>query len=237
LFGSGVGGCEGKRRSEEADEIFESDSPRCETGRLVAGLGEVWGGLPHEEGAGERSCAGRGEIGTFQMTASSGRSSSPSSMSHSASRSLAVLRAACCHDCRLAAIEGDTSRFRELLRDRERWEEEEGSGLFGEGERERRTGACRLVMLASEGADGDEKPLRRCFPGAWSCDPARKLWLVWIFIAAGRGFDPFVRSRNEWGAPCGMPRDGEASKSIRFGECGTGKDAGPASSARLMSSK
>lgn len=218
--GCGEGGCDAERRSDRAGDVFaEYGSPRCEVGRLVAGLVSVWGGLPHEEGAGERSCAGRGEMGTFQMTASSGSSSSSSS--HSASRSLTVLRVAVCHDCLLEAIEGvgETSRFRELLRDRERCEEdEEGSGLFGEGDLERRTGACRLVMFAREGADGEEKPLRICFPGACSWGPARKLLLVWIFMAAGRGLEPFVRSRNECGAACGMLREREASKSTRFGE-------------------
>lgn len=83
--------------------------------------------------------------------------------------------------------------------------------MFGDGDRERRNGACRLVMFAREGADGDEKPLRSCFPGAWSCGPARKLWLVWIFMADGRDLDPFVRSRNEWDGACGMLRDRGAS--------------------------
>lgn len=157
-------------------------------------------------------------MGTFQMTASSGSSSSSSS--HSASRSFTVLRVPCCHDCLLATEgEGETSRLRELFRDRERCEDDEGSGLFGEGDLERRIGACRFVMLASDGAEGDEKPLLICFPGACSCGPARRLPLVWIFIAAGRGLEPLVRSRNECGAAaCGMLREREASKSTRFGE-------------------
>lgn len=158
-------------------------------------------------------------MGTFQMTASSGNSSSSSS--HSASRSWTVLRGACCHDCLLAAMEGEgeTSRFRELLRDRERCEEEEeGSGLLGDGDLDRRTGACRLVMLASEGAEGDENPLRTCFPGACSCEAVRRLLVVWVFMTAGRGLEPFVRSRKECGGAWGMVRGREASKSTRFGE-------------------
>ena len=156
-------------------------------------------------------------MGTFQMTASSGNSSSSSS--HSASRSFTVLRAVCCHDWRRATIEGvgETSRVRELLRERLRWTE--GTwGLEGEGERERRTGACRLVIFASEGADGEEKPLLICLPGACSCDPECRALFVWIFMPAERGFEPFVRSRNECGAGCGMLRVREASKSTRLGE-------------------
>lgn len=126
----------------------------------MSGLG-LLGGLPQDEAAGERSCTGRGEIGTFQMIASSGRSSSPSS-SHSASRSLAVFRAAVCHDCLLGfmgVLEGEISCVRELLRERLRGAEVNDLWEFaGEGERERRPGAARLVTLVSMGAEGEENP-------------------------------------------------------------------------------
>jgi len=94
-------------------------------------------------------------------------------------------------------------------------------------------------MLASEGADGDENPLRICccFPGACSCDPPRAVLLVWTRMAAWRGLEAPVRSRNAWGAACGALRDREASYNTRFGECGTGKADGPWTSSRLMSSK
>lgn len=125
----------------------------------MRGLGNDWGGLPQTEGAGDRSCAGRGEIGTPQRCASSGRSSSSSS--HSASSSFTVLRVVCCQDClRLAMlVEGEMSRLRELFRESVR---EEGSlgGLDGDGDLERWPGAARFVILASEGAEGEVKPRR-----------------------------------------------------------------------------
>lgn len=107
-------------------------------------------------------------MGTFQMTASSGSSSSSSS--HSASRSLTVFRFASCHDCRLVLSEGDgeTSRFLELRRDSVRGEEGNFCVFEGDWDRDERVGAERL-MLVSEGAEGEVKPLRSCLPGAASC--------------------------------------------------------------------
>lgn len=96
LFGEGGWG---KRWLDEAGEVFavDEEAPSLrDAGRLVGGLCVSWGGLPQEEGAGDRSCTGRGEMGTFHMKASSGTSSSSSS--HSASRSLAVFRTPFCQD-------------------------------------------------------------------------------------------------------------------------------------------
>jgi hypothetical protein len=64
-----------------------------------------------------RSCGGRGEIGTFQMTASSGSSSSKSLISSSSS--FTVFRPGC-HDCLLLVrpIEGLGVPRLELLEDR-----------------------------------------------------------------------------------------------------------------------
>lgn len=159
---SGIGGgCDEARRSEGAGEVFaESEFSLDEVGRLMRGLGSL-GGLPQDEAAGDRSCTGRGEMGTFQMMASSGSSSSPSS-SHSASRSFAVFLAVVCHDCLLAfmgVLEGEISWVRELLRERVRGAEVNDLCEFaGEGERDRRPGAARLETLLSIGAEGDVNP-------------------------------------------------------------------------------
>lgn len=144
---------------EGAGEIFFGDND----GRLGS-LGTDEKGLPPIEG--ERSCVGLGEIGTFQMKASSGTSSSSSS--HSASLSLTVFRFASCHDCLLELIDGDgrTSIFRELFLDSVRVADCT-CVLEGEGERDERWGAARPVLV-SDGADGEEKPLLSCFPGAAS---------------------------------------------------------------------
>jgi hypothetical protein len=117
---------------------------------------------------GVRSCTGRGEMGTFQINASSGSSSSPSS-SHSASLSFTVLRFASCHDCLRAFTDGDgmTSIFRELFRDNVRDAMGDLAALEGEGERDERFGAAR-PRVVRVGADGDVKPLRNCLPGAAS---------------------------------------------------------------------
>jgi hypothetical protein len=174
------------------------------------------------------------------MNASSGTSSSSSS--HSASRSLAVLRAPCCQDCLRVPIdeEGETSRFRELFRERLRGADVKLGGFAGEGERERRAGAVRL---ARDGADGDVKPRLSCFPGACSCDCDREALFTCVFRLGYRGFEPPVRSRNECCAACGELREPndelrEPSKSRRLGEGrGMGKVFGPCPSSRLMSSK
>jgi hypothetical protein len=97
----------------------------------------------------------------FQMTASSGSSSSSSS--HSASLSFTVLRFASCHDCLRALTEGEgnTSSVRELFRESVRGAEV--CVLEGDGDRDERRGAARL-MVCNEGADGDVNP-RLIFPG------------------------------------------------------------------------
>jgi hypothetical protein len=107
-------------------------------------------------------------MGTFQITASSGSSSSSSS--HSASLSFTVLRFESCHDCLLELNdgEGNTSKFRELLRESVRGAEGSFCVFEGDGDREDRFGADRL-MLVSDGAEGDVKPLLSCLPGAASC--------------------------------------------------------------------
>jgi hypothetical protein len=106
-------------------------------------------------------------MGTFQMTASSGSSSSPSS-SHSASLSFTVFRFASCQDCLREVIEGEgKTSFLELLRDSVRGAEENFALLAGDGDRDERCGAVRL-MVVSVGADGDVKPLLDSFPGAAS---------------------------------------------------------------------
>jgi hypothetical protein len=167
-----------------------------DTGRLEGGLCEDCGGLPQEDGAGDRSCTGRGDMGTFHMKASSGTSSSSSS--HSASRSLVVFRAPACQDCLRGPIadDGDTSRVRdELFRERVRGAEVYDCDFAGEGVRDRRVGAARV---AREGAEGDEKPrLLLCFPGACSCDCEREALLTWPLRLGYRGFEPPVRSRKE----------------------------------------
>jgi hypothetical protein len=187
-------------------------------------------------------------MGTFQMTASSGNSSSSSS--HSASLSLTVLRFASCHDCRLELNdgEGSTSRvFRELFRESVRGAEANLCGFEGDGDRDVRLGAERL-MLVSDGADGDEKPLLSCLPGAASCVCCVcRAWFICPFGAGyARDLAVLVRSRAEWCVGCGCdrlrPLEGkglEASKTTRFDAArGIGKDAGPrVASSRLMSSK
>lgn len=65
------------------------------------------------------------------------------------------------------------ARFRELFRDSVRGAAGKVRLCEGEGERERRAGAARLVILASDGAEGEVKPLFSCFPGACSCDCGR----------------------------------------------------------------
>ena|SRR5690242_15442577 len=147
-------------------------------------------------------------MGMFQMTASSGSSSSSSS--HSASLSFTVLRFASCHDCLRALIEGEgrTSRVRELFRDSVC--AADVCVLEGEGDREERRGAARL-MVCSEGAEGEVKPLR-ILPGCSCCGCGRMAWLsgplrpgYWGFLA--------VRSRNEccaewaWGVPWRLESD------------------------------
>lgn len=160
--GLGDGGWDSCFGNMLGEAFIEVELLRLEGALLVKGLGRDCGGLPQTEGAGDRSCTGLGEIGTPHRYASSGRSSSSSS--HSASSSFTDLRVVCCHDClRLAMLgEGETSRLRELLRERVR-DDEEGilGGFDGEGDRERRPGAARLamlVMLASEGAEGEVNP-------------------------------------------------------------------------------
>lgn len=133
------------------------------------------------------------------MTASSGSSSSSSS--HSASLSLTVLRFASCHDCLRALSEGEgrTSSVRELFRESVRGAEV--CVLEGEGDREERRGAAR-VMVCKEGADGDVKPLR-IFPGASCCGCCwRTAWLTGPLRLGYCGFLA-VRSRNECCAGCG----------------------------------
>jgi hypothetical protein len=194
---------------------------------------------------GVRSCTGRGEIGTFQIKASSGSSSSPSS-SHSASLSFTVLRFASCHDCLLEELndgEGSTSMFRELFRDNVRGTVGDFAVLEGEGDRDERFGAARPKVV-SEGADGDVKPLLNCLPGAASCVgclcPALLVKLGYLDFAV------LVKSRTEWCAGCVCdklrPPDvmgREASKMTRFeGLNGMGNVEGPLdASSRLMSSK
>ena len=234
-----------KWRAGIAGEVFDEVSPRIDAGRLLAGLYTLCGGLPAVEGAGDRSCAGLGEMGTFQMIASSGNSSSSSS--HSASRSLAVLRAVCCHDWRRsrAVIEGvgETSSLRELERESERAAEENACDFEGEGEREDRVGAAG-DKLASEGAEGEVNPRLTDLPGALSCDCGLTALLTCPFRLGYRGLELLVRSRNEWAAACGceLPRwlEGrEASNITRLeGDVGMWKDEGaPCRSSRLMSSK
>jgi hypothetical protein len=160
----------------------------------TSGFGE--GRLPLLDGV--RSCIGRGEIGTFQIKASSGSSSSPSS-SHSASLSFTVLRLASCHDCRreFKPGEGKTS-FRELFRDSVRGT----AGDFaddGEGERDERFGAARLRVVRV-GADGDVKPRLNCLPGALSCDGCLPALLAVRLECLD--FAVLVKSRTEWCADC-----------------------------------
>jgi hypothetical protein len=153
-------GCGEYRDNDGAgDGFLEVDS----IAPAMLGFGE--GKLPLLEGV--RSWTGRGEMGIFQMTASSGNSSSSSS--HSASLSLTVLRFASCHDCLLELNDGEgkTSIFRELFRDSVRDCEGKFCVFDGEGDRDERFGAARL-MLVSVGAEGDMKPLLICFPGAAS---------------------------------------------------------------------
>jgi hypothetical protein len=154
---------------------------------------------------GDRSCVGRGDIGTFQMTASSGSSSSSSS--HSASLSLRVFRFESCHDCLLEFSPGDgNSIFRELFRESVRGPEADLCVLDGEGDREEREGAARLKLL-SDGTDGDVKPLLACFPGAESCDCCLCMaWLTWPFRLGYFGLAVPVKSRNECEAECGCGR-------------------------------
>lgn len=142
------------------------------------------------------------------MIASSGNSSSSSS--HSASRSLAVLRTVCCHDCRrfFIAGAGETSSLRELERESERGAEGNACGFEGDGERERRVGATRLDVFARDGVEGEVKPLRTDLPGAFSCDCGRTALFTCPFRLGYRGLELPVRSRNEWAAACGctVPR-------------------------------
>jgi hypothetical protein len=193
-FGEGI-------RGERRDRGGAGDV-RAEFGPgTLAGLGSGEKGLPFIDG--ERFCIGRGEIGTFIMTASSGRSSSSSS--HSASFSLTVLRFASCQDCRrvLRAGEGSPSMVRELWRERVRSAEGTSCPFEGDGERELRLGAARLTVV-SDGADGDVKPLRDCFPGAASCvcGLCTALWTC-VWRLGNLGFDVPVRSRKDWCAGCG----------------------------------
>jgi hypothetical protein len=117
----------------------------------------------------------------------------------------------------------------------------------GDGEREDRFGAERL-MLVSVGAEGDVKPLRICFPGAASCVCwCRCTALLTCPLRLGYlGFAVPVKSRNEWCAGCGCdklrPFGGNAlgaSKTMRLEEfAGMGKEDGPpVASSRLISSK
>lgn len=185
-------------------------------------------------------------MGTFQMIASSGTSSSSSS--HSASRSFTDFRVVCCQDCLRALREagGETSRLRELLRERVRGAVGNVCEWAGEGDRDRRPEAERLAMFGREGAEGEVKPLRSDFPGAWSCDWGRELLSACPFKLGYRGFAVSVRLRNEGGAGCGWvverawgaSEDFGASKTTRLdGETGIGKVGGPCTSSRLMSSK
>jgi hypothetical protein len=193
LFGEG---CGEYRDNEGAGDGFLED------GSIVpATLGSGDGRLLQLDGV--RSCTGRGEMGTFQMTASSGSSSS-SSLSHSASRSFRVLRFASCHDClrELSDGEGRTS-FRELFRDSVRGAEVNVELFAGDGDRDERCGAARLMEL-SEGADGDVRALLDIFPGAASC-----VGLFWARLVACPfrpgclDLEVLVRSRTEWCAGCG----------------------------------
>jgi hypothetical protein len=185
-------------------------------------------------------------MGTFQMTASSGSSSSPSS-SHSASLSFTVFRLASCHDCLRELIEGEgRTSFRELLRESVRGEEGNFELLAGDGDRDERCGAARL-MLVSVGADGDVRALLDGFPGAASC--VCLPWIAFLTCPCKFGYrclDVLVRSRTEWCAGCGWDRlrpleekDREDSYTTRLeGLNGIGNDVGPAeASSRLMSSK
>jgi hypothetical protein len=152
-------GCGEFRDSEGAGDGFREDGSS-----VPATLGSGDGRLPEFDGI--LSWTGRGEMGTFQMTASSGSSSSSSS--HSASLSFTVLRFASCHDClrELNDGEGKTS-FRELLRDRVRGAEGNLWLFAGDGDRDERCGAARL-MVVSVGADGDVRAFLDIFPGAAS---------------------------------------------------------------------
>lgn len=240
----GEGGCGEDGEIEGAGEVFSEDA--CP---VLASV-EIWFGLsPDVDRAGDRSWAGRGEMGTFQMTASSGNSSSSSS--HSASLSLTVFLFVSCHDCRLVLSEGEgnMSMLRELRRERVRGAEEAECALDGEGEREERLGAARL-MLARDGAEGDVKPLRDSFPGAesWPC----WRWTAWLTGPLRLGYFGFavpVKSRNAGADGCGCMCEWErlrgardafgASKTMRLeGLLGSGNEAGAVEAARRsMSSK
>jgi len=150
-----------------AGEVLEDEG-------IVPGFGDVWGEFSPTQDTGDRSVVGRGDMGTFQMTASSGSSSSSSS--HSASRSLTVFLFESCHDCLLAFTPGDgrVSKLWELLRDSVRVAGDDDLRVFeGEGDREDRCGAARLRLL-SEGTDGEAES----FPGADSCECC--LWTAWL---------------------------------------------------------
>jgi hypothetical protein len=141
-------------------------------------------------------------MGTFQMTASSGSSSSPSS-SHSASLSFTVFRFASCQDCLREAIEGEgKTSFLELLRDSVRGAEGNFALLAGDGDRDERCGAARL-MVVSVGADGDVKPLLDNFPGAASCVCLPCTAFLTCPCRLGYlGLDVLVRSRADWWTGC-----------------------------------
>jgi hypothetical protein len=141
-------------------------------------------------------------MGTFQMTASSGSSSSSSS--HSASLSFTVLRFASCHDCLRELNDGDgKTSFRELLRDSVRGAEGNFWLFAGEGDRDERCGAARL-MVVSVGAEGDVRALLDIFPGAASC--VCLPWTAFLTCPCRLGYlglEVLVRSRTDWCAGCG----------------------------------
>lgn len=178
----------------------------------MAGDTDPIGGLPAVDALGDRSFGGRGDIGTFQITASSGSSSSASS-SHSASRSLAVLRVPCCQDCRRELFEetDETSRFLELLRERERGADENTGECRFEGEGERDCRPLLGMVLLREGAEGDVSPRRiddlvgALKPGCCCC-VVRTTPLTWPFRLGYRGLALAVRSRNECEGGCGVLR-------------------------------
>jgi hypothetical protein len=57
-------------------------------------------------------------------------------------------------------LDGEMSRFFELLRESERGTDGNALVCDGEGDLERRLGVARLGLFAREGADGDVNPRR-----------------------------------------------------------------------------
>lgn len=83
--------------------------------------------------------------------------------------------------------------MRELLRDSDLGEVENTCECVGEGERERRP---LMLWLVSEGAEGEEKPLRTV-RGVFRFGCPREALLTCPLKLGYRGFVPFVRSRKE----------------------------------------